>query len=81
MRYIGVTFHFRAPNSGAGGGIIAQEPIPVDVDDTIDTLAPTIAEVEERMLPQVLLAFAENRVRPEGRKVRVLPPRPAPQPA
>jgi phosphoribosylglycinamide formyltransferase 1 len=77
VKYIGVTFHFRAPNSGAGGGIITQEPIAVDVDDTIDTVTPKIAEVEERLLPQILLAFAEDRVRVEGRKVRILSPVPA----
>lgn len=76
VKLIGVSFHLREPLSGAGGPIILQEPIPVDVDDTIESVEPRIAETEDRLLPGVLQAFAEDRVRLEGRKVRVLP-RPA----
>jgi phosphoribosylglycinamide formyltransferase 1 len=73
VKLIGVSFHLRAPLSGAGGPIILQEAIPVDVDDTIESVEPKIAETENRLLPGVLQAFAEDRVRVEGRKVRVLP--------
>ena len=40
------------------GPIIAQWPVPVRPDDTPDTLARRVLEVEHRLLPQVVLALA-----------------------
>ncbi len=66
VKLIGVTFHLRSPGTMSGGPIIAQYPIPVDVDDTIATVEPKIAATERRGLPGILRAFAEDRVRREG---------------
>ncbi|MGW1965591.1 phosphoribosylglycinamide formyltransferase [Streptomyces sp. NPDC001935] len=73
VKLIGVTFHLRQALSGAGGAIIAQEPIRVDVDDTIETVEPRILQTERNMLPGIFAAFAEDRVRRERRKLRILP--------
>jgi len=40
------------------GPIIAQWPVPVRPDDTPDTLAGRVLEVEHRLLPQVVLELA-----------------------
>lgn len=73
VKLIGVSFHLRSPLTGAGGPIIAQEAIPVDVDDTVESVEPKVAEVEDRLLPGILQAFAQDRVVLEGRRVRILP--------
>ena len=50
------------------GPILAQWPVPVRADDTPDSLAARVLEVEHRLLPAVVLALArlgvpERRVR------------------
>jgi folate-dependent phosphoribosylglycinamide formyltransferase PurN len=40
------------------GPIIAQWPVPVLPDDTPDTLAARVLEVEHRLLPQVVTSLA-----------------------
>ena len=40
------------------GPIIAQWPVPVRPDDTLDTLAARVLAVEHRLLPQVVLELA-----------------------
>ncbi|MGN9908698.1 phosphoribosylglycinamide formyltransferase [Phytohabitans sp. LJ34] len=73
VKLIGVSFHLRRALSGAGGPIIAQCAIPVDVDDTVATVDPKVAEVEDRLLPGILQAFAEDRVVIEGNRARIWP--------
>lgn len=66
----GVTVHF--VDSGMDTGpVIAQEAVAVDSSDTAETLAPRIHEAEHRLLPTVVAAFAEGRIRLDGRKVYV----------
>ncbi|ATW50682.1 phosphoribosylglycinamide formyltransferase [Streptomyces peucetius] len=74
VKSLGVTIHLRAPQSLSDGPIIAQIPIPVGVDDTIESVTPYIAAAEREYLPIVMQAFAEGRVIREGRKVRVSAP-------
>ncbi|MFJ9890365.1 phosphoribosylglycinamide formyltransferase [Streptomyces sp. NPDC091287] len=74
VKSLGVTIHLRDPHSLSDGPIIAQIPIPVEVDDTIESVTPYIAAVEREHLPLVMQAFAEGRVIREGRKVRVVAP-------
>lgn len=52
------------------GPIIAQWPVPVRPDDTPESLAARVLEVEHRLLPQVVLALARLGV-PE-RPVRLI---------
>jgi phosphoribosylglycinamide formyltransferase-1 len=51
------------------GPILMQEEVPVLPGDTPETLAERIHEVEHRILPAVIQAFAEGRVRREGDRV------------
>lgn len=73
VKALGVTFMIKWPDSLSEGPIVAQVPIPVDIDDTIESVTPKIAAVERQHLPPIVQAFAENRVRVEGRKVRIIP--------
>lgn len=59
------------------GPIVLQEPVPVYPDDTPDDVAERVLEVEHRLYPEALRLFAENRVRFEGRRVRIIDPQPS----
>jgi len=48
------------------GPIVAQECVPVADDDTAETLAARVLEVEHRLYPAILQLFAEERVRVAG---------------
>lgn len=54
------------------GPIILQESVPVYDDDTVETLAERVLQVEHRLYPQAAQLFIEGRLRIEGRKVRIL---------
>ena len=49
------------------GPIVLQEPVPVYADDTPETLADRVRDVEHRIYPEALRLFAQDRVRREGR--------------
>lgn len=68
VRVTGVTVHF-VDEDYDRGAIIAQWPVPVREGDTPETIAERVLEVEHRILPAVVLAFARGEVRlsPEGR--------------
>jgi phosphoribosylglycinamide formyltransferase-1 len=51
------------------GPIVVQKKVAVDPDDTPDSLAAKILKIEHEIFPSALKAFAEGRVRIEGRKV------------
>ncbi len=53
------------------GPIVAQEPVQVLPHDTAESLAQRVLGVEHRLYPDTLKAFAEGRVRVEGRKAWV----------
>jgi phosphoribosylglycinamide formyltransferase-1 len=42
------------------GAIIGQERVPVEPDDTPDTLAARVLEAEHRLLPRVVRELAEQ---------------------
>ena len=58
----GATVHFVVPEMDAGP-VVAQDSIAVLPDDTEETLARRVLEVEHRLYPQALRAVAEGRVR------------------
>lgn len=72
VKVTGVTVHF-ANEKFDEGPIIAQEPVIVAENDTVETLEAKIHEVEHRLLPLAVRLFAEGRLVIDGRKVRVLP--------
>jgi phosphoribosylglycinamide formyltransferase-1 len=53
------------------GPIVLQEPVPVDPDDTPDTLAERVLAVEHRLYPEALRLFAQDRIRIDRRTVRI----------
>ena len=56
----GATVHFVIPEIDSGP-IIAQAEVPVLADDTAETLAARVLEVEHRIYPQALRQVAEGR--------------------
>jgi phosphoribosylglycinamide formyltransferase-1 len=56
----GATVHFVVPEMDAGP-IVAQESIAIAADDTEETLAARVLEVEHRIYPRALRAVAEGQ--------------------
>lgn len=72
VKYTGCTVHFVDAGVDAGP-IILQEVVKVDDDDTPETIAEKVLEVEHRLLPTAIKLISECRVVLEGRRVRILP--------
>jgi len=68
----GCTIHFVTEGTDEGP-IILQRAVPVEEDDTAETLAARILPIEHELYPQAIQLFAEGRLRIEGRRVRILP--------
>lgn len=66
----GVTMHF-VDNQYDNGPIIWQQPVPVFDDDTPESLAARVFEVEKEAYPHVLKLIASGRVEVHGRRVTV----------
>ncbi|MCS6996399.1 MAG: phosphoribosylglycinamide formyltransferase [Casimicrobiaceae bacterium] len=67
----GCTVHFVTPELDRGP-IIAQAAVPVEEDDTPETLAARVLAEEHRILPWAVRLFCEQRLVVEGMRVRVL---------
>lgn len=73
VKWSGATVHF--VDAGVDTGpIILQAVVPVEDDDTVETLAARILKQEHRILPEALQLIAEGRLVTEGRRVRALRP-------
>jgi len=69
VRVTGATVHF--VDAGVDTGpILAQAPVPVLDDDTVETLRARILREEHRLLVAAVHAVATGRARVEGRRVR-----------
>jgi phosphoribosylglycinamide formyltransferase-1 len=55
-----------------GGPILGQRCVPVRDDDDVTSLHERIRAEEHVLLPEIVRAFAEHRVRVEGRRARVI---------
>jgi phosphoribosylglycinamide formyltransferase-1 len=62
VKISGATVHFVLPETDAGP-IIMQGAVPVAGDDTAETLAARVLQLEHRIYPQALRLLAEGRVR------------------
>ncbi|GAH67090.1 unnamed protein product, partial [marine sediment metagenome] len=71
VKYSGATVHF-VDASLDGGPIILQEPVKVADDDTAESLAERILEVEHRLYPEAVRLLAEGHLRIDGRRVKIL---------
>lgn len=67
----GCTVHF-ADNVYDNGPIIIQRTVPVLDDDTPHTLAERVFQEECEAYPEAIRLFAAERLKIEGRKVRIL---------
>jgi phosphoribosylglycinamide formyltransferase 1 len=72
VKVTGVTVHFANENFDEGP-VIAQEALAVFEDDTKESLAERIHEIEHRIYPAALQLIAEGRVSIVGRKARIAP--------
>jgi phosphoribosylglycinamide formyltransferase-1 len=68
----GLTVHLVDPEYDHGP-ILLQHPVPVEEDDTPESLQARILQWEHRKYSQAIQLFAQGRVKIEGRKVRILP--------
>ena len=72
----GCTVHF-VDNVYDHGPIIVQKPVEVLEDDDAHSLAARVFERELEAMPEAVNLFAEDRLRIEGLRVRILPGRSA----
>jgi phosphoribosylglycinamide formyltransferase-1 len=70
VKVSGATVHF-SDDEYDHGQIILQEAVPVEDDDTADTLAARVMAAERRLVPRVIQLFAEGRIQIEGRRTRI----------
>ncbi len=71
VKVAGCSVHF-VDESLDGGPIILQRCVEVKEDDTAETLADRILEQEHKIYPEAVKLVIENRLRIEGRKVRII---------
>jgi len=69
-RWAGCTVHFVDPTVD-GGAIILQDAVPVEDDDTVDSLRTRILAREHVILPRAVQLLAAGRLERDGRRVRV----------
>ncbi len=71
VKVSGATVHFVDEGTDSGP-IIIQEPVPVYTEDTPETLAERVLEVEHRILRSAVSLYCRGKLRIEGRKVTIL---------
>ena len=71
VKFTGCTVHFIDAGMDTGP-IISQAVVPVQKDDTPETLHARIQVEEHKSYPEAIRLFAQNRLKIEGRKVVVL---------
>lgn len=64
----GVTIHL-VDEKVDHGPIVAQRPVPVEPDDTVESLHARIQIEEHALYPNVVRAFVRGEITVEGRKV------------
>jgi phosphoribosylglycinamide formyltransferase-1 len=70
VRVAGATVHFVDEGMDTGP-IVLQAAVPVQPEDTEDTLAARILAEEHRIYPEAVRLFAEGRLEIDGRRVRI----------
>lgn len=68
VKVTGVTVHF-VDEKMDHGPVILQKAIPVEEDDTPESLEKKIHKIEHRLYPEAIRLFAEGKLKLEGRKV------------
>lgn len=70
VKFTGATVHFVDAEYDQGP-IILQEAVPVEDDDTPDSLAARVQAAERRLVPEAIRLFADSRLTIDGRRVRI----------
>ena len=70
VRVSGVTVHFVDEGLDTGP-VILQRAVEVRDDDTEDSLSERILDQEHRIYPEAIRLYFQNRLRIEGRRVRI----------
>ncbi len=70
VRYSGCTVHFVDCGTDTGP-IILQSVVPVDQDDTEETLSARIQKAEHQTFAAAIKLFVEGKIHVVGRKVRI----------
>jgi phosphoribosylglycinamide formyltransferase-1 len=65
VKISGATVHFVIPETDAGP-IVMQGAVPVAGDDTPDTLAARVLDIEHKIYPQALRLLATNAIQIDG---------------
>jgi phosphoribosylglycinamide formyltransferase-1 len=68
VNHSGPTIHF-ADEEYDHGPIVAHTPVPVQPDDTPESLARRVVAAEHQLYPRVVAAMAQGKVRLEGGRV------------
>ena len=71
VKFTGVTVHF-VDEEYDTGPIVLQTVVPVEEDDTPDTLAERVLKHEHATYTDAIALFAAGRLKIEGRKVRIV---------
>ena len=70
VKVTGVTVHFVTKELDVGP-IILQESVPVEENDTLETLEEKIHTVEHRLYPEAVRLFSEEKLKIEENRVRI----------
>lgn len=71
VKLSGATVHFVEADVD-GGAIIMQKSVPVEADDTPESLQARILKEEHVMLPECVKLLCEGKILKEGRVVRII---------
>lgn len=71
VKVSGCTVHFVTEGVDEGP-IILQAAVPVNEDDTVDSLSARILDQEHQLFPRAVQLFAEGRLCVEDRKTKIL---------
>lgn len=70
VRLTGATVHFVRDEMDEGP-IVAQVAVPVEADDTVDTLTARVLEAEHQIYPMAVRLVAEGKARVQGERVAI----------
>lgn len=73
VKVTGCTVHF-ADDEYDHGPIVLQGTVEVRDDDTPESVAARVHQLENHLYPEAIRLFAAGRLVVEGRRVRILPP-------
>ena len=72
VKVTGATVHF-TDDEYDHGPILLQEAVPVEADDTAETLAARVTAAERRLVPEAIQLIAQGRVEVQEGRTRIIP--------